>query len=296
MYETDYPGIKGLLIKDFIKQIDYICKNYSVIKLEDYTGLIKAKKAVPNNACILTFDDGFKDHYTNVFPILKKKKLPATFFPLTQPLSEFVVPAVHKTHFLLAKLGAPRFAEEINSAMEKKFSEFSAEYFIDDKIKKAKRYKWDDNLSANLKWTISAMPVEIKNKVLNFIFSKYFEDEKEFCKNLYMSFDQMREMIEGGMSFGSHSVTHPALSKLSSEEQDKEIRNSKITLEKELGVKISAFSYPYGDFNEATIDILKKEGFLCAVTTNAGLNKENDANLFTLDRLDTNDLCKINEK
>jgi len=288
--KTDYSAIKALSVKDFSCQIDYMCKNYSVIKLEDYISLLKLKKIIPENACILTFDDGFKDHYKNVFPILKNKKISATFFPQTQSLVDSIVPAVHKAHFLLAKLGAQKFSEEINLLLNQRFSKYAEIFFIDGKTKKDPRYRWDDNLSANLKWVIFAMPSEIKNQILNIIFSKYFENEKEFCNDLYMNFDQMREMVKEGMSFGSHSVTHPAISKLSAVEQRKEIKNSKAILEEELGTKIIAFSYPYGDFTEETINILKEEEYGCALTSKPAINVGKNIDFFNLNRLDTNDL------
>lgn len=289
MYKTDYPNINGLLIKKFKGQLNYILRNYTITSLEDYIKFLNGNENIPNNICILTFDDGFKDHYHNVFPILKKKKLPASFFPLTQPLTEFIVPAVHKTHFLLAKIGPKIFGEEFNKILKTEFPELSKTYYIDNKIKKEKKYRWDNTITANLKWTISAMPSKPKIKILNQIFTNHFENEKEFCKELFMNFDEIKEMIEEGMSFGSHSHSHPMLPQLTREEQIKEIRDSKKLLEKKLKQKIKLFSYPYGGFNKATIDILKEE-CICGLTVEPGINKGNNINPFTLKRLDTNDL------
>ena len=106
----------------------------------------------------------------------------------------------------------------------------------------------------------------------------------------------MREMTKHGMSFGAHSHTHPSLSRLDKEEQEKEIKKSKKILEKELKTEINLFAYPYGNFNEKTIDILKQEGFICGLTTNLGTNKGGNIDLFKLERLDANDLPFGNSK
>ena len=290
MHETNYPNIKGLLIKRFIGQLNYILRNYKVIRLEDYIEFLHGNKSIPNNSCILTFDDGFKDHYLNVFPILKREKLAASFFPITQPLTEFVVPAVHKTHFLLAKIDSRTFADAFNQAVKSSFPELVERYFVDDNVKKERKYRWDDQLTSNLKYNIATMPLKPKVEILNQIFARYFENEKEFCRELYMSIEEMIEMIEEGMSFGGHTHTHPMLSRLTQEEQIKELKGSKEILEKNLKAKVELFSYPYGSFNETTINILTNNRYICGVTTDVGINEGGNIDPFTIKRLDTNDL------
>lgn len=290
MHQTAYPDIKGLLIKKFRGQLNYIMRNYVVIPLEDYVEFLQGNKGIPENSCILTFDDGFKDHYVNVFPILKRRKLPASFFPITQPLTGFVVPAVHKTHFLLAKIGSKVFAGQFNQILKEQFPKLAKKFLVDDKAKKERGYRWDDALTVNLKRAVAKMPSGPRAKILNQIFAKYFKNEKQFCKQLYMNQHEMREMISGGMSFGGHTHTHPMLSRLTRKEQINELKTSKLILEKGLKTKIKLFAYPYGDFNKATIDILKKQKYTCGLTTDNGINKENNTRPFTLKRLDTNDL------
>jgi len=105
-----------------------------------------------------------------------------------------------------------------------------------------------------------------------------------------MSWDEMREMMEEGMSFGNHSHTHPTLTHLATKEQIKELKGSKEILEKELKEKIKLFSYPYGSFDETVIDILRKQKCICGLTTDAGINVGSHVKPFALKRLDTNDL------
>ncbi|HIE82956.1 MAG TPA: polysaccharide deacetylase, partial [Dehalococcoidia bacterium] len=57
---------------------------------------------LPSNACWLTFDDGFSDHYRTVFPILAKREISGTFFAPAGPLLERCVLDVHKIQFILA--------------------------------------------------------------------------------------------------------------------------------------------------------------------------------------------------
>ena len=53
-------------------------------------------------------------------------------------------------------------------------------------------------------------------------------------------------------------------------------------------IEIKFFSYPYGSYNNKTIEVLKNENFFCAITTDFDINKGMQENLFALKRLDTN--------
>ena len=69
---------------------------------------------LPENAAHLTFDDGFVDHYATVYPILRRRGLSGTFFVAEETCGAAPrVLDVHKTHFLLAHLGAEAFGRAV---------------------------------------------------------------------------------------------------------------------------------------------------------------------------------------
>ena len=72
--KSSYPLIKGLEIDAFRMQLSYLEKNYKIITMESLIGLAKKNIPLPDNPCLLTFDDGYKDHYVHVFPELKKSR------------------------------------------------------------------------------------------------------------------------------------------------------------------------------------------------------------------------------
>jgi len=130
------------------------------------------------------------------------------------------------------------------------------------------------------------MNTEEKTLILDKIFDKYFENKEDFCRELYMNWDEMREMLEEGMSFGAHTINHPELTSLDEKGQLKEIKEPKEILESELKTKIISLSYPYGQFNDTTIKLLKKLKYKCALidrgTTNDGI-----VDPFKIERVDT---------
>ena len=81
---------------------------------------------------------------------------------------------------------------------------------------------------------------------------------------LWMNWDHVRSMQSAGMSIGAHTVTHPVLSRLTADEQNMEICESRLRLEHELGMPVSALSYPVGNreaFNDTTRAALSQNGF-----------------------------------
>lgn len=86
----------------------------------------------------------------------------------------------------------------------------------------------------------------------------------------FMNKEQLLEMQHYGIEFGVHTMTHPDLTKLSCEEAQKEIFQSRDILEEKLGKKLKTFAYPYGALNEETKVLLKQAGFSYGIATDTG--------------------------
>lgn len=101
----------------------------------------------------------------------------------------------------------------------------------------------------------------------------------------YLNWDEVREMAAAGVAFGAHTVTHVHLAGLSYEEQKAEIEESIKTVSHKVtrtqshkDTKAqscrSIFCYPYGEYNQDTLEILKDLGVELAFTTKPGVNDE----------------------
>ncbi len=68
----------------FEKQMKFLHdRGYNVISLSDLADILKGRKRLPPKTVVLTFDDGYENNYTLVFPVLKKYNFPATIFVIT---------------------------------------------------------------------------------------------------------------------------------------------------------------------------------------------------------------------
>jgi peptidoglycan/xylan/chitin deacetylase (PgdA/CDA1 family) len=73
--------------KTFARQMSFLKKfKYNVIPLAELAELVRLKKKIPGRTVAITFDDGYKDNYTNALPLLKKHGLPATFFVIIEEI------------------------------------------------------------------------------------------------------------------------------------------------------------------------------------------------------------------
>ncbi len=113
-----------------------------------------------------------------------------------------------------------------------------------------------------------------------FIDNKYgLGNKKRLPQNEFLSWDQIREMSQSGIDFGSHTISHKSLRKLSRQEIKHELAYSKARLEKELGKPIKGFAFPYGTFRDIPPDaevLINESSFSWAVTSISGIN-----NVFT---------------
>lgn len=102
---SKFPSIKGLEIDGFKRQLQWFSQIFHFISARQLLDAIYNQNSIPNNSISLTFDDGLKDHYSNVFPILKKEKIQGMFFVTGKPIEKQIVLPVHKLQFILEKCG-----------------------------------------------------------------------------------------------------------------------------------------------------------------------------------------------
>jgi len=99
-----------------------------------------------------------------------------------------------------------------------------------------------------------------------------------------MDVAQVREWLAAGNEIGSHTLTHPWLTRIPVARAREEITASRKKLEDTFSRPIHHFCYPYGDVNEAVVDLVKEAGYRTACTTESGVN-DATANPFALKRI-----------
>lgn len=112
------------------------------------------------------------------------------------------------------------------------------------------------------------------------------------ARNL-LTVEQIREMQNYGVEFGSHTLTHPRLSKVSDAQLHREVTDSKHRIEELLGVEVTSFAYPFGDIESRVCTAVAGAGYKLAFTVEPGLNRRND--LFRQRRAEVNDSTTVSD-
>ena len=258
---SDFPKVYTKTVEDFKAQLNYVSKNYDVISLGDYVAYLNGQKEISKKTCILTFDDGLSDHYNNVYPILKKLNLPATFFVSTSPLETKQILPVQMLQCLLAEVDAEFLIDEYHKLLKRFYPKNYDEYYVTNNPQKQGIYyssDWYKPEVINLKCAIGKMTHDMKIKILESLFLEHIGTHDEYCNKLYMTWDNIKEMSENGFEIGSHAVTHSMLTTLSKGELQFELYESKEVIEYNLNKKVNAFSEPWGAYNDDIINEIKK--------------------------------------
>ncbi|MCB1879540.1 MAG: polysaccharide deacetylase family protein [Chromatiaceae bacterium] len=104
--------------------------------------------------------------------------------------------------------------------------------------------------------------------------------EQNQGENSLLDHSQLKKMAENGMEIASHTCSHPDLTSLSYEKQTEEMRASKHYLEMLIRDEVVSFAYPFGKFDEKSIEAVRNSGYKIACTTNSGsLSPETDSML-----------------
>lgn len=291
-----YPKIKGLEADLFKEQLQYILRHYEVITMQDVFMVLRGRKKPQDNALLLTFDDGYKDHFDIVFPVLDSLGIQGSFFPPAKAIQECTVLDVNKIHFILASLeDEKRLVFDIFSLLDKYRDQYGLEPNDTCYSRLAKNDGLDIPEVVFVKRLLQkGLPEEPRSMIIDELFSKYVtSDEQAFSRQLYMNTDELKWMLRHGMYIGSHGWGHYWLNTFSKDRQANEVCLSLQFLQS-LGCDTSvwAMSYPYGAYDDSLISILKAYGCIIAFIDEDGLVDLSSDDPFTFPRLDTNSLPK----
>ena len=288
---SEFPGIKGLEIEGFKRQLDFLENNYSIVSSEQVIDKIIKNKKLPPKACWLTFDDGYKDHYQYVLPELIKRNLSGAFFPPRVAIKDNKVLDVHSIHHILS------CSEDINKLVTD-LNDLSLQFGMTNEQIHAyyKKYgvanRFDNADTIFVKRMLQhVLPEHIRNEITAILFEKIVGiPEAKFSSKLYMNIDEVRKLVSSGMYVGSHGSMHYWLDRISSQNQKVDISSSVEFLE-EVGAPTSNWimCYPYGAYNDTTLSLLKEMGASIGITTDFRKANLKIDNPLTLPRLDTND-------
>jgi peptidoglycan/xylan/chitin deacetylase (PgdA/CDA1 family) len=225
-------SLPGMVVRraTFETLATYVAGKYQTV---DFVGAAAANAGAKLRV-MFTFDDGWKDNYTNALPVAQALGIPLTIFVCpglvgrTQPFwPEQVVSQVRNA-------STPVCATEIEPLIErlKTYPPKRREQFIRE---------------------LCGNSPALRNG-----------------NDQTVSWVDIRTMDAAGVRFGAHSDTHQILTAAPSETARQEIRESRLAIEAALNKRCGMFAYPNGNYSPAVQQMLRDEGFTAAFTTEQG--------------------------
>ena len=219
---------KNKTIRQFKEDIDFLLRHYSPVSLREVLSSIKADRPLSKRVFLLTFDDGFREIYDIIAPILLDKGIPATFFISTGFLDNRELCYQHKASLLVEKMRegiSSRIEGEIREILMK--SGFSTPRLSEGVLKVDYRRK---------------AVLDRISQVLLVDFQNYLNEEQP-----YLTSDQTKDLIGRGFTIGAHSIDHPHFVTLSLPEQLQQTIVSMKHIRESFGLDYGAFAFPHND-------------------------------------------------
>ncbi len=242
---------------EFAAQIDYLCKYYNIVSLDECLAWIYEARSLPPRALMITFDDGYRDNLTHALPILAARKIPFILFPATGYLEDERV-------FFWDWVGEAFRHSAVKSASLPKLGMRNWSRGGDDRIAQ--------------QWVQAVAPLDESSRSNAIAQLSQILKYDVFLRppaGTHLSWANLEEMTRNGCTIGAHSVTHPMMLDLPAEMAAEEIKASKAILEKKLGNPVLSFAFPYGrvtDYDDVYLPLLISAGIKVAFRSTGAIN------------------------
>jgi peptidoglycan/xylan/chitin deacetylase (PgdA/CDA1 family) len=251
-------------------------EGYDILPLDAALGALVAKAPPPRPFVVLTFDDGYRDLAKYALPVLERHRAPFTAY-VTAGFADHsarlwwleLEEAFRRLDRLDVVVDGSRILRDCASAQEK-----TAAY-------------------ADLYWSLRDGGEARLLDVVAALSARAGVDARALTVDACLDWSGLRDLARHDLAtIGAHSLTHPRLAKLDSEDARREMAESRDRIVRELGVDARHFCYPVGDPTSAggrEFALASELGFASAVTTRPGMIfHEHRGHLHALPRLSVN--------
>jgi len=213
--------------RQFVSDIDFLCRRYRPVSLPEVIAHVRGGKELPKKSFLLTFDDGYREIFSTVAPILYQKGVPAVFFLVTDFIDNKALSYRNKISLLIEYISTH---EEAYRQIRPRLPDF-LNHPLPELLREIRRVRYQD-----------ARVLDEMAALLDLDFQAYMTAVKPF-----LSSEQIFQMIEMGFSFGAHSLDHPRYADLNLIEQFRQTLGSLEILRKTYRLPFSVFAFPNND-------------------------------------------------
>jgi peptidoglycan/xylan/chitin deacetylase (PgdA/CDA1 family) len=236
--DDEVPHVSNLYafrtVAQFKRDMDVVLRFYRALSLVDFMRSLKGQQALPKDSFLLTFDDGLRECYEVVAPILKQKGIPATFFLCSSFVDNKELAYDFKKSLLAGALKTQSLSkaqhEQVRALLE------GAGIGHPDIVAGV--------LSADYR---QRMVLDAIAERLSYDFSFYLKTAQPYLTSV-----QVGELVMAGHGIGAHSIDHPRYEDIPLREQLRQTRESIKFVKEQFEIGYGAFAFPSSDANVST--------------------------------------------
>lgn len=253
MLRHGLPPTSSKSIESFKANLEILARNREVIQLQDAARILKEGILSRKRYAVLTFDDSLACTSRLAIPEVARVGIPATVFVSTEILN------TGQAYWWLRLDYSWRHAKADRAVF------FGPE---GEKVVIRKGDPHSHYYAKTVLWMIDAYQRDLEVARVEEAFGvKLTDPASEYAYAEAMTWDEVRALAVRGVDIGSHTVTHPNLELLGRDELVRELGESKVRIERELGAPCLSFSYPYGKFSPEVTAHVREAGYQCATST-----------------------------
>ncbi len=270
---ANYSG-KHISIETFDEHMYTLQKCCNILTIDDVVMFVSQGRTWPNNAVVVTFDDGFKNNFQFAVPILEKYNIPAVFYICAGMVGTdkmFWVDQIEDCFNLTSRGMIEIMLDELH------------QFDLTSTWKKIAALE-------TVKQFCKSTTTEEKNRVLSELSEKcaVIPNVTHSVNYKMMSWDEVISMDKSPLfTIGGHTLYHDIMTSRDIAVVDEDAQETLALLEGKLGHPVSHFAYPEGQvghYSEKVINLLKKRGIICCPSAIEGINPPG-ADLFHLKRI-----------
>lgn len=255
-----HPGIV-VEKKVFEDQMRFLKKEFTIIGEDEFNSRLRKREPFESGTCMVTFDDGWRDNSANAMPALARHGIPALVF------------------LTLGYIGSDKmfWQEQLTALLLAACRERGRDDGFLSRYGLAGISNGPGRLAA-IKTFIESQkkrPLSEIEKTLDEIRAS-IDAQPGPGQDSFLDWAEVKNMLSGGVSFGSHGVTHRILTMLPVSEAEAELKDSRAGIALHTGRAPASFSYPNGNHDDRTAELVRKHGYAAAFTTRKGFVEHTD--------------------
>jgi peptidoglycan/xylan/chitin deacetylase (PgdA/CDA1 family) len=261
----------GAIITDselFRQHLRWLKEEFQIIDMAELQAVLLNDQPLSANSLLITFDDGWWDNFVHAMPALAAEGVPATIF---LPYNYIGTGEVFWQEEMLARLTQlSRCEDDSDRALLIELAGIEGDA--------------DKELLRSVVTKLKAKPYVEIYQILERLRQHQLQRSIDMTLEGYLDWQQVKQMGEVNVSFGSHALSHRVLTQIELEEARHEISESRDLIKQKIGKEVETIAYPNGNCNSSIEQFVAESGYRLGFTITRGYVAK-DSNPMALPRL-----------